>query len=147
MHRVMMTYVREWIRQNYSTTCLLIGDKEHEISVILNREEIPQKVKDIDNYLSDELISRDKEVNNNSWNVNNNMHVPKKKIHDKIVEAKLENSEVTDITDQSGREKEIDSSIKGSSNDRKGEDKRNKEIKVRILNNVLLKLLIMLSKL
>ena len=71
----------------------------------------------------------------------------KKKIHDKIVEAKLENSEVTDISDQSGREKEIDSAIKGSSNDRKGEDKRNKEIKVRILNNVLLKLLIMLSKL
>ena len=49
MHRVMMSYGKEWKRQNYCTKCMLIGDKENEISVMLNREEMPQKVKDVEN--------------------------------------------------------------------------------------------------
>ena len=48
------------MRQNYSTKCRLIGDEEHESSVMLNIEETPPKVKDSEKMLSDELNSRKK---------------------------------------------------------------------------------------
>ena len=41
MHRGMMSYGKEWTRQNYGTKFVLIEDKEHESSVTLNREETP----------------------------------------------------------------------------------------------------------
>ena len=46
-HRGIMLRGKEWTRQNCSTTCELIGDKNHESSMMLNREKTPQKVKDV----------------------------------------------------------------------------------------------------
>ena len=60
MHRGMTLYGKEWIRQNYGTKCKLSGNREHESSVMLNREDVPQKVKDVEKFLSDELQSRKK---------------------------------------------------------------------------------------
>ena len=40
---------------------MLIGDTSCESSVILNKLEILQQVKDVDNFVSDELQSRNKE--------------------------------------------------------------------------------------
>ena len=60
MHRGMMSCVKEWMRQNYGTKCMFVGDKKHEISVMLNREEEPQKVKDVEKFLGNELKSRNK---------------------------------------------------------------------------------------
>ena len=69
-------------------------------------------------------------IKNNAWNVNNKMHIPKEtKIYDKKVEEGLDNSEVTDISDESHGEEEIDSVIKGQINDRRGVDKNKKQRK------------------
>ena len=43
MRRGMMSHMKEWIRKNYGTKCVLIGEKENESSATLNREERPQK--------------------------------------------------------------------------------------------------------
>ena len=44
---------------------------------MLNREETPQRVKDVENFLSDESHSKKKEVKNNTWNVSDKIHVQK----------------------------------------------------------------------
>lgn len=43
MHRGMMSHGKEWTCQNYGTKCKLSGDREHESSVMLNREDVCRK--------------------------------------------------------------------------------------------------------
>lgn len=73
---------------------------------------MPQTVKDVEKFLSDELQSRKKEVKQNAWNVNNKIGMPKeKKMYDNKVEEGVDDSEASDVSDNSDEEEEIDSTI------------------------------------
>ena len=66
MHGGMTAQGKEWIRKNCGTKCVLIEEKAHESSIALNQQEIPQKSKDVDDYLNCESCSRNKSAKKNA---------------------------------------------------------------------------------
>ena len=47
MHVGMIAQGKDWIRNNHGTVCLLMDEKEHESSIMLNEQKTPEKVKDV----------------------------------------------------------------------------------------------------
>ena len=76
MHRSMTIQGKDWIRNDYGTAFFLIEEKEHGSSVMLHEQQTPEKVKDVEEFLNDEISSRKNKVQKNPWNVKNNMHEP-----------------------------------------------------------------------
>ena len=58
----MVTQGKDWIRNNYGKTFLCIEEIEYESSVMLNKQKIPDKVKDVEACLKDEISNKKKKV-------------------------------------------------------------------------------------
>ena len=53
---------KDWIRNDYGNAFLRIEEIEHEISVMSNEQQAPDKVKDIEACLSEDISNRKKKV-------------------------------------------------------------------------------------
>ena len=55
---------------------MCVDEIEHESSVMLNKQQTSDKVKDVEACWYDEISNEKKGGNKNPWNVNKNAHVP-----------------------------------------------------------------------
>ena len=66
---------KDWIKNNYGNTFLHVEDVEHESSVMLNEQQLPDEVKDVEACLNEEISNKNRKENKNPWNINKNMHM------------------------------------------------------------------------
>ena len=60
MQKRMVPDGKDWIRNNYGTTCLSVNDIECKSSVMLHKQHMPEKVQNVEEHLNETISNQKK---------------------------------------------------------------------------------------